>query len=441
MKLLFVLPEYPPDYGGGIATYYSALVPELVRQGHTADVLVGSAFTSGSRAYEHHGVSVRMLDGERTDRLMPAYSRYAATPEVQRHLAASRALWEQAEGGAGYDAVETVDWGMLFASWVAEGGVSVRVRMAGSSGQISTYDAFPGMELAGELLRLLEAGLLPAAHALHSTSRANVAFWERTVGRPVTYAPPPVVPRAPVGGVYRPEGFVAARVQEWKGPQVLAEALRQLGPDAPVVEWAGRVIAHPKTQEPYDQVLRREYPEVWGPRVRMTGRISPDEVARRQATAAFVVVPSLWDVYNFSATEAMLQEAVLICSDGAGGVDLVEDGHNAFVVPAGDSAALADRIRQVVAMTPQDRERVGKAARETALRLTDPARVAETSLAHYADLLQSTPPPASSWVQDAARPATPVDLDSFFGHLPLRTLLAHAAGRLRDKVPFVRSHA
>ncbi|WP_420457533.1 glycosyltransferase family 4 protein [Rubrivirga sp.] len=440
MTLLFVLPEYPPDYGGGIATYYGALLPELVRQGHMVDVIVGSAFTSGSRAYEHEGVSVRMLEGERTERLMPAYNRYAATPEVQRHLAASRALWEQAEGGAGYDVVETVDWGLLFASWAAEGQAPVRVRMAGSSGQISTYDAFPGKELAGELLRLLESSLLPAAHALHSTSRANVAFWERTAGRPVTYAPPPVVPREPLGGPRRPEGFVAARVQEWKGPQVLAEALRHLGTDAPVVEWAGRVIAHPRTREPYDRVLRREYPEVWGPRVQMIGRISPDEVAQRQATAAFVVVPSLWDVYNFSATEAMLQEAVLICSDGAGGVDLVEDGENAFVVPAGDATALAGRIAEVVAMAPQDRARVGRAARETALRLTDPARVAAASAASYADLVGSASPPPSPWIRDAVRPGAAVDLGGFLSHLPLRRLLAHAAGRLRAKTPFARAH-
>ena len=441
MRLLFALPEYPPDYGGGIATYYGALLPELVRRGHVVDVVVGSAFTSGSRSYEHDGVSVRMLDGDRTERLMPAYSRYAATPEVQRHLAAARAVWEQTDGGAGYDAVETVDWGLFFAPWAAEGGVPVRVRMAGSSGQIAAYDTFPGKELDGELYRLLETALLPAAHALHSTSRANVAFWERTAGRPVTYAPPPVVAHEPSGGARRAEGFVAARVQEWKGPQVLAEALHLLGSDAPVVEWAGRTVAHPETGEPYDDVLRREYPDVWDTRVRQLGRIAPDEVARKQATAAFVLVPSLWDVFNFSATEAMLQGAVLICSDGAGGVDLVDDGANGFVVPAGDSRALADRIREVIAMAPEDRGRIGAAARETALEMTDPVRVAATAAEAYADLSDQVLRTPSLWVREAVRPGPPAAPDGFLRHLPLRRLLAHAAERIRDKTPLARPHA
>ena len=441
MTLLFVLPEYPPDYGGGIATYYSALLPALVEQGHTVDVLVGSAFTSGSREYEHQGVTVRMLEGRRTEKLMPFYSRYAATPEVQRHLAASRALWEQTDGGAGYDVVETVDWGLLFAPWVAEAEVPVRVRMAGSSGQISTYDTVPGKELAGELLRLIEVGLLPAAHALHSTSRANVAFWERMTGRPVTYAPPPVVPREVAEGPRRAQGFVAARVQEWKGPQVLADALRQLGPAAPVVEWAGRTVPHPRTGEPYDDVLRREYPGVWGDRVVQIGRIPPDEVARRQATAQFVVVPSLWDVYNFSASEAMLQGAMLICSDGAGSVDLVTHGQNGFVFASGNAGDLAEQVQTVLSLDGKQRARVSAEARETILRETDPARVAAASLVAY-QAISATASPAkpAPWTSAAVAPGGTVSLDDVLRHLPLRSLLAHAAervgGKLRDRLPF-----
>lgn len=33
MKLLCVIPEYPPDFGGGIATFHGALPPALARRG------------------------------------------------------------------------------------------------------------------------------------------------------------------------------------------------------------------------------------------------------------------------------------------------------------------------------------------------------------------------------------------------------------------------
>jgi hypothetical protein len=42
MKLLFVLSEYLPEFGGGIISYYSAILPFLVANGHSVDVLVVS---------------------------------------------------------------------------------------------------------------------------------------------------------------------------------------------------------------------------------------------------------------------------------------------------------------------------------------------------------------------------------------------------------------
>ena len=439
LRLLFVLPEYPPESGGGIATFYGALLPALVRQGHHVHVLVGSAFTHGTAPYERDGVTVEMLETGRTERLLPAYSRYAAMPDVQRFLASARALWEQAGGGVGYDAVEVVDWGMLFAPWVAESGPPTVVQMHGSSGQIGEYDTFPGTELAGQTLRLLEAGLLTHADALHTHSQANGAFWRAQTGRKVGVSPPPLPAAAPIGGPRGTTGFVAARVQQWKGPQVLASALHRLGTDAPTVEWAGRVVAHPETGEPYDARLARDFPDVWGRTLRPIGQVLPDEVARRQANAAFVVVPSLWDVYNLSVAEAMQQGAVVVCSEGAGGVDLVEDGVNGFAVPAGDDEALAHALARAAGLTASERDEIGQAARATAVATLDPDAVAATSAERYRALVdgpRGAPPP---WMAQSVAPGPAARLDAFLNHLPLRTLLAHAARRVRGKLPFAHA--
>lgn len=435
MRLLFVLPEYPPDFGGGIATYYGALLPALARRGHTVDVLVGSGVAEGSADHETDGVRVRGLASGAIARQMPAFSRYAPLPEVQRFLAGARALWEQADGGAGYDAVEVVDWGLLFAPWVAEPRVPTAVHLHGSSGQIATYDTFPGMELAGQTHRLLEGALLRHAHALHANSRANGAFWRDTTGRDVDVFAP-AVPATPAREApRRAEGFVAARLQEWKGPQVLAEALRRLGADAPTVEWAGRVVGHPRTGEPYDAVLAREYPDVWGQRLVPFGQVPPAVVAEKQAGAAFVVVPSLWDVYNLTVAEAMQQGAVVVCSDGAGGVDLVDDGVNGFAFAAGDATALADAIVRAGALTPDARAAMSVAACETVARETHPDAVAAAVEARYTALAGRSVAPAPSWIRDAVAPGPTVSLDAFLGGLPLRDLLTHAAGRLRRRLP------
>lgn len=436
MKLLFVLPEFPPDFGGGVATFYGALLPELVRAGHSVHVLVGSAFVQASRRYTYKGVSVELLEPERFARHVPTFNRYAALPELARHLVAARALWEQADGGTEYDAVEVVDWGLLFAPWVTEQGPPVIVQLHGSSGQIAAYDAYAGMELMNQVVQLLEVTLLPYATVLHTHSTSNAAFWQEQTGRPVTVSPPPLaaVSQEPNKGEHSGKGFVAARLQRWKGPEVLAEALRQMGGSAPVVEWAGRSVLHPESGRPYEVEMAARFSDVWGHRLRWLQRLEPTAVAERQASSAFVVAPSLWDVYNLTVVEAMQRCAVVICSSGAGAVDLVVHGENGFVVPPGDSEALAVSMAQVLALSRSKRRAIGEAARETVIQALQPERIAHEALKRYEGLNRLAYREIPSWVRSAIAPGSKTDIGSFLGHLPTSGLVRHLAKRLVSKI-------
>ena len=265
MRLLFVLPEYPPDHGGGIVTFYEALLPELVRQGHAVDVLLGSAFVHGGAPYEREGVSVRFLETDRFRRLIASFRHYGMVPELQRHLAAAWALHEQVEGGAEYDVVEVVDWGLLFVPWVVEARVPAVVQMHGSTGQIDFRDPSPAGALQGHLTRLLEAGVLRGADALHTHSIANQREWAEVTGREVMYLPPPLESgEEPAARQRGTEGLVVGRVQKWKGPTVLCEALAQLGADAPHVKWVGRDTVFGESGGSMSDFLRVTYPDVWG---------------------------------------------------------------------------------------------------------------------------------------------------------------------------------
>ena len=438
MRFLFVLPEYPPAHGGGIVTFYEALLPELVRQGHAVDVLVGSAFTMGEAPYERDGVHVSFLEPERFHRYVARFGPYEALPELRRHLAAAWAMHEQADGGAGYDAVEVVDWGLLFVPWVVESRVPVVVQLHGSTGQIDYRDPSPGAALQGHVTRLLEAEILRAADALHTHSRANQAEWEAVTDRPVRYLAPPLAGVAPAETAPRTErGLVVGRIQKWKGPTVLCEALRLLGDRAPSLDWVGRDTAFGESSASMDAHLRATYPEVWGTTVTPVGQVPPARVAAMQAEAGVVVVPSLWDVYNLTAVEAMRSGAVVVCSEGAGASDLVDDGVNGFSFPAGDAEALAAKLEAVQALTPEAQRAMGAAAQQTVQDALAPTRVAADKVDAYREAGAGGAPFAlSPWAAAAARPSPGAASEAlaFLDQQPLRGLLTYTARRLRNKI-------
>jgi glycosyltransferase involved in cell wall biosynthesis len=77
------------------------------------------------------------------------------------------------------------------------------------------------------------------------------------------------------------------------------------------------------------------------------------------------VLPSLVEGFGLTALEAMACGKPVIVSDHTFGGDVVEDGVNGFVVPIRDPGAIAERL-EVLSSDVAGRERMGRAARETA---------------------------------------------------------------------------
>jgi len=433
MKVLYVLPEFPPQYAGGVATYYKALIPAMAAEGHEVDVLVGSAFTGNRSRRQENGYSVEFLNVERRRRAFEDYTAYEAMPSLRRTLAAAWALSRQSDGGEGYDVVETTDFGLLFLPWVTSDSTPpILVQLHASSGQVDAHEPKEGKALEGHLTRLLEMQGLAHAKGLQSNGRPNAQEWSDRLGREVWYEPPPLcqqeVPSSENTDLdAEAEGFVAGRIQYWKGPTVLCEAQAQLGNDAPRIDWAGRDTAYRSVGSSMSNYLSEAYPDVWGSSVRPVGQIAPERVAERQAAAEFVVVPSLWDVFNYTAAEAMRAGSVVICSDGAGAAELITHGENGFIFPVEDAEALAEVIRIASNLSKKERKAIGYAAQETVRQRLDPRAIAKDR----EDIYQKTQETevrtsAPSWLAEAIKPNGAFEISSrplaFLDELPLRSL-------------------
>lgn len=411
-------------------TFYRDLVPALRKQGCEISVLRGSAFVHGAEPYEYEGVGALTLETVRYHKWLERFAHLAMFPELRRHLAAAFALHEQAGEGDGFDAVEVTDWGLMFLPWVIQSKAHVLVQLHGSTGQIARHEPVSGRAAEGVFALLLERTGLAAAPHLSSHSRANVHWWQTVLHRPVNYLPPPLeLKPAEFDKDIRADKWISvARIQGWKGPQVACAAWELLGKGAPRLDWIGRDMKQVTTGESTDASLRKTFPDVWGRKIQPIGQISSQEVQERMRAAKAVLVPSTWDVFNLAAAEAMALGKTVVISDGAGAVDLVRHGVSGFVFPKNDAAALAELVRHVDKLNPEELREIGQRAAATVRERLDPERIAAEKLELYHDLpeLDAT---QVSWLRECLLPDAEANPLAFLGALPLRQLTAYVARR------------
>jgi len=410
------------------------LLPEFAKQGHQVHVLVGSAFTSKLPSYQKDGVKVDFLETDLVNTYLHKFDHYRAIPELQRQLAASWAAWEQVNGGEGYDLVEVTDWGMLFVPWIASANnPPTVVQLHASIGQIDFYDPQLDSLLQGNLTRLLESNLLANADEIQANSQSNAKAWENITNRNINYIPPAL----PITPIIKPStkstnGLVVGRIQYWKGVTTLCEALLLLGKAAPTIDWIGRDTAYRDSKSSMSAYLIENYSDIWQKKVNPLGTFSPEETRQLQASAKFIIVPSIWDVFNYTCVEGMAQGQVVLCSEGAGASDLIINAVNGLTFKANDAQSLANALETVMSWSPAKLEEVGNAAKETVLKTLDPQLIAQKRIHAYENLLlrgKSEVRP-NQWLIDAVSPQKKLDNPlAFLDRLPLRELISYTINR------------
>ncbi|MFZ0845984.1 MAG: glycosyltransferase family 4 protein [Pseudolabrys sp.] len=440
MRILILTPEYSGS-GGGIITFYRALAPALVRAGCEVHVIEGSGANSGpsSDSSSMDGVTVERLALDRLKTWSGRFARYTALSGPRQHLAAAWALWEQARFGAEFDIVEACDWGLLFVPPVLDATRPCVTQLHGSIGQISVHDPVAGEQAQDALTRLIERGAMGRAQAAQTYSRANAEFWRQQSERDVTMIRPAWRRRAgtPAAAI-NTRGLVVGRVQAWKGPQLLCEALQLLGARAPEFDWIGRDTPSGMRSRMTSETLAASFPDIWGHKIHWGAQADPDAVARAQAQALFNLVPSTWDVFNFTAVEAMASGRPVICSTGAGASELIEDGVNGFIFANGNPEALASTIERVLACSPQRMIEIGRAGQDSVAATLAPEQVAAARIEQYKKCIAEFAPRTAAnddWLDLACRPAeagNEPDM-SFLDHQPLKDILRYSARRALRK--------
>lgn len=437
MKILFILPEYYPHSGGGISTYYLQYIKALKANGHDVKVIVGSGYTQNDDSFNIGGVEIEYLKPIVYQRHLKLFSKYDLFPEFRNNLAAAWAMWEQAGQTEGFDIIECTDFGLGFIPWVLKCKKPVVVRLHGSSGQIALHESTGTQALATHLFQSAELALLPLADALISHSTANANFWNGLFNTKKVEVIYPVyeaqIEHSPFA-LREDFGLVTARIQKWKGAEELCMAV-QLIEKPPLIKWFGRDM-YLKDKSTTSQYLSSNYPKIYNKNVLFQKPVSQEQAGLMQCKAKFGIVPSTWDMFNFTVLEFMANGTPVICSEGAGASELIEHEKNGFKYPPNDVEALARLIEKVNALDEAAYLKVTEnAIRALRTKLTPESIINLNSKLYQATIARFTKRPPNKFLEAIYSPhGLQFEIDEILDKQPFKALKNYFFKRVKAKL-------
>jgi glycosyltransferase involved in cell wall biosynthesis len=358
MRILLIVPEFPPHAIGGGGVAYEAIARTLERRGHEIVVLSGDC--SGKRVATAHDGSIRVVrvatfSGPRT---MPYLRGYLPPRNPSDFLA----RLERESRAA--DVIHIHSMASTFCDLAGH-----YLRMRGRAYHVTNHGIPARPARAGAVTGALFRGymatmtmpVVAGAKAISAIS-AFCAGDPPLRGRRVEVIPNGLEPRDyPVPQQHRRDvAFFAGRITADKGPLMLVEASARV--PGLQVEFAG-----PDDGEL--QVLQTRIEALGiGERVRYLGVLSRAQVLERMRTSRSFVFPSMNEPFGLAGLEAMASGAVLIHSD-RGGMTTYTGADRSIAFATGSIEALAAALRTVhdPAFPAQE---VGSRARDYALTQT-----------------------------------------------------------------------
>lgn len=175
-----------------------------------------------------------------------------------------------------------------------------------------------------------------------------------------------------IEGMGRPRVVSVGRLVPWKGMPGIIEAMvtaREALPEASLS------IAGDGPE--YDALARYAHVRL-GDGGRLLGRLSHADTLALIEDADVFVLNSTYEGLSHLLIEALALGKAIVATDVGGNPELIEDGKNGLLVPAGDREALSEAITHLL-KTPEHRAILGREARESAKRFGAEVMVARTA--------------------------------------------------------------
>lgn len=396
MRILYLTFEFPPGFGGGLATYLAQVCMAHAGKGHDVWVLVLDGARPEGESVRADGVHVvRFAPGRRAE-----YDWFGHWPAAAVDIADRAAALVARDGK--FDVIETPDGFGL-------GYMVLQRRLTGDPAFVQTpvvtvahtptylidrLNDQPTYRLPVYWHGVMEKFCLLAADAVVSPSHALIDRLEADLGRPLNariIRNPLRVEDGPIqADAPDPRHFyMASRLAYWKGAERLPRIFRRawaMGLEAPLKIY-GADTEFAAAGGPMRRHLETRFaPEIEAGRLTLCGAVPRARIDREAARAVAQAHPSLFDNFPYSVLESMAAGQITILHRDGGHLEIVEPGVNAIVVDMADEDAAARALLDAAAMTPEARAAMGRAAREAVRRHCDPDEFLARKMALFAEL-------------------------------------------------------
>jgi glycosyltransferase involved in cell wall biosynthesis len=351
VKILIVSGIWPPDVGGP-ASHAPEFASFLLERGHGVEVVTTADAAPASQAYQVHWVSRAQPRGVRHARVIAVVRKRAAHADV---VYATSML-----GRASL--ASSLAHRPLVVKLVADEAYERARRLGLFDGDLDEFQRFRGgarirvlRQARDRALQRVDALVCPSAY-LASRAVSWGIDGERVTVIPNAAPPLPAVPERDVArarfGVEGPTLAFAGRITRQKALEVSLDALAEVDGVSLLVAGDGPDL---------DEVRREARDRKLDGRVRFVGPLDRDGVLALFRAADASLLSSTWENFPHTVVEALAVGTPVVATSVGGVPELVRDGVNGLLVPAGDVSALADAIRRIV-VEPGLRERLAAKA-------------------------------------------------------------------------------
>jgi glycosyltransferase involved in cell wall biosynthesis len=383
-------PSWPPGYvSNGIVTYTKHISSSLRASGMKVTVFAGVQYQA-----ELDSVDLKKYAPSRlTDKIMSQFHQ-----DWFSYDRAWRMIVRAARSRSATDPLDLLEMEESFgmAGQVAKTlAVPVVVRLHGPWILVGTAAGTANVAASGRRIRR-EGDAFRGAAGVISPTRYSLDAVRRHYGIALDRAAiiPCAQPLPPESECWHPHRCVpesilfVGRFDRIKGGDVILEAFRIIlerrpkahlnfvGPDQGFLDDAGRTW---NLKDRLDSVLGEK-----AARVRWFGEIPSKDIPPLRREAAVVVVASRTEQFPYAAVEALSYACPLVASDAGGLPEIVKEGVNGLMFPAGQAAALAAQIERLL----ENRDlgpRLGMEGRRGIGERCDPSRLAAQTLEYYSE--------------------------------------------------------